>query len=166
MEKLKSKFDLFGTSLMIAATFLGIGLLATFMVYSWFYNHWDMQLFQRVASTFFLLLVLHFLLIVEIPKIKRIEIDRGGLMLINPFIGTRTNISWDTLDGYKSTTHRTRDGLLRELILVSNGKEIFHISSLYHKNYEEISMLVSRNLRKIAEKDSKWWDYVKRRVFK
>lgn len=166
MEKLKSKFDLFGTSLIIAATFLGIGLLATFMVYGWFYNHWDMQFSERVASTFLLLLVLHSLLRVEMPKIKRIEIGRGGLTLINPFIGTQTNISWDNLDGYKSTTHQTRGGLVRELILVSNGKEIFYISSLYHKNYEEIGMLVSRNLRKIAENDSKWWDYVKRRVFK
>jgi hypothetical protein len=164
-ERLKSEFDAFGTSLTIAATLFSIGLLP-FLAYDWIYDHWDIGLFQRLWTTFFISLAIPLLLRVEMPKIKRIEIDRDGLMLTNPFIGTWTTISWNNLDGYKTTIHLTRGGLVRELTLVSNGKEIFHISSLYQKNYGEISMLVSRNLRKIAEKNFRWWDFVKRRVSK
>lgn len=164
-ERLKSEFDAFGTSLTIAATLLGIGLLP-FLAYDWIYDHWDIGLFQRLWTTFFISLAIPLLLRVEMPKIKRIEIDRDGLMLTNPFFGTRTTISWDNLDGYKTTTHRTRGGLVRELILVSNGKEIFDISSHYYKNYDDIKRLVSTNLRNIQEEDIKWLDYVKSRVFK
>ncbi|MFN7600629.1 MAG: hypothetical protein ACK5R0_04440 [Bacteroidota bacterium] len=116
--------------------------------------------------TFFPLLVMPLLLRVEMPKIKKIEIDEDGLTLINPFIGTKRKLLWDNLDGYKTMTHVTRGGLVNELIIISNGTEIFDISSHYYKNYNEIRKLVTRNLSNVGQKDFKYWDYFKKRVFK
>jgi hypothetical protein len=136
------------------------------MTYVWSYDLEDIGLFQRLMITFFPLLVMPLLLRVEMPKIKKIEIDEIGLTLINPFIGTRTVLHWDNLDGYKTMTHVTRGGLVNELIIISNGTEIFDISSHYYKNFNDIRRLVTRNLANVGQKDFKYWDYFKRRVFK
>jgi hypothetical protein len=132
----------------------------------WVYDLEDIGMFQRIMITFFPLLVMPLLLRVEMPKIKKIEIDEDGLTLINPFIGTKRKLLWDNLDGYKTMTHVTRGGLVNELIIISNGTEIFDISSHYYKNYNEIRKLVTRNLSNVGQKDFKYWDYFKKRVFK
>jgi hypothetical protein len=163
--RLTSKFDTFGTIGTTAATLICIGLL-TFMTYVWVYDLEDIGMFQRIMITFFPLLVMPLLLRVEMPKIKKIEIDEDGLTLINPFIGTKRKLLWDNLDGYKTMTHVTRGGLVNELIIISNGTEIFDISSHYYKNYNEIRKLVTRNLSNVGQKDFKYWDYFKKRVFK
>jgi len=163
--RLTSKFDTFGTIGTTTATLVCTGLL-TFMIYVWAYDLEGIGLFQRLMITFFPLLVMPLLWRVEMPKIKRIEIDEDGLTLTNPFIGTRTKLLWDNLDGYKTMTHVTRGGLVNELIIVSNGAEIFDISSYYYKNFKEIRRLVTRNLSNVGQKDFKYWDYFKRRVFK
>jgi hypothetical protein len=136
------------------------------MTYVWIYDLYDIGLFQRLMITFFPLLVMPLLLRVEMPKIKKIEIDEIGLTLINPFIGTRTVLHWENLDGYKTMTHVTRGGLVNELIIISNGTEIFDISSHYYKNFNDIRILVTRNLSNVGQKDFKYWDYFIRRVFK
>lgn len=164
ITRLTSKFDTFGVIATTAATLICVGLL-TFVTYVWIYDLKDIGMFQRLMITFFPVLVIPLLVRVEMPKIKRIEIDETGITLINPFVGVKTKLTWDNLDGYKTVTHVTRGGLVKELIIVSNGTDVFDISSYYYKNYNEIKRYVMRNLRSIPQKKFGYWKYLKERIF-
>lgn len=164
ITRLTSKFDTFGVIATTAATLICVGLL-TFVTYVWIYDLKDIGMFQRLMITFFPVLVIPLLVRVEMPKIKRIEIDETGITLINPFVGVKTKLPWDNLDGYKTVTHVTRGGLVKELIIVSNGMDVFDISSYYYKNYNEIKRYVMRNLSSIPQKKFGYWKYLKERIF-
>lgn len=163
--KLTSNFNAFETIGIITATLFCLGLIL-FMTYVWVYDLRDIGLFQRLMISFFPLLVVPLLLKVEVPKIKRIELDSESLTLINPLFGTKTKFFWTDLDGYKTMTHITRGGLVSELIIVKDGVEVFDISSFYYKNYKQISGFVKRSLRNVGQEDFKYWGYLKRRVLK
>jgi hypothetical protein len=149
----------------IGITILLIGLLF-WMAYVWAINMEEIGIFQRLLITFFPLLVLPLIIKIEIPKIKKVEVDNNCVMITNPFIGRTRKINFDNFDGYQTIVHITKKGLTKELFLISENKVVHEISENYIKNYDEIKRVLTRKLRNLGPIEFKYFKYIKERLLK
>ena len=119
-------------------------------------------MFQRVMITFFPLLVLRLGFKIEVPKIKKIEISENGLLISDPIFGQTTSLVWKDLNEYQTVVHFTRDGLLRELMLISENKVIHEVS----ENYSQVKRAITKNLYNLGSIDFSYFEYIKKRLFR
>ena len=149
----------------IGVTILLVGLLS-WMAYVWITDMEEIGLFQRVLISFFPLLVIPLIFQIELPKIKKLTFDNQGMTIKNPISGRARSLSWNDFDGYQTVIHITRDGLLKELMLVSDNKVIHEISENYIKNYSEVKRAVTRNLKNLGPIDFNYFKYIKQRLLR
>ena len=160
-----SEFKILRTLCVIGITILLL-LILTFIAYVWIVDMKEFDLFQRILMGFFPLFALPFIIRIELPKIKRLIIDEDGITFKNPLTGHSKKMNWNEIDGYQNIVHLTREGLLKELILVSNDKVIFELSENYIQNFQAVRKALTRNLKNLGPVDFDYFQFLKDRLFK
>ena len=133
----KTKFDYIGVLILIIGTVCLTGLLV-WMGYEWIALQKDIELSQRIFFTALSGILTPLIWIIEIPKVKSVEITADRIIIQNLFTRTRKEISFGLVDGIKTTSNWTRGGRVYEIIIIVNGKPFHKISTNYIKNYDTI----------------------------
>ena len=133
----KTKIDNFGVLILIMGTVCSTGLLI-WMTYEWIAAEKSIELLQRIFFTGLSAILTPLIWIIEIPKVKSVEIAADRLVIQNLFTRTKNELPFDVIDGLKTTSSWTRGGRVYELIIVVNGKPFHKISTNYIKNYDKI----------------------------
>lgn len=108
------------------------------MAYEWIAPQKDIELPQRIFFTAVSGILTPLIWIIEIPKVKSVEVAADRIILQNLFTRTKKEISFDWVDGLKTTSNWTRGGRVYEIIIIVNGKPVHKISTNYIKNYDKI----------------------------
>ena len=152
------------TTMMLFASLTFIGL-SIWLIYIWTYNPEGVGLFQKSVITLITLVIAPILLVIELPKIKIIELDTHGLNIVTPIFRKTVKFGWEQLDGYETGIYLTKGGLIKEIYLVADGKVVHEISESYLKNFDEIHRIISRKLKKLGSNEFSPFKYLRRKLF-
>lgn len=133
----KTKIDYFGVLILIIGTICSTGLLI-WMMYEWVAAEKHIELIQRIFFTVLSAILTPLIWIIEIPKVKSVEISADRLIIENLFTRTKKEVPFDLVDGLKTTSNWTRGGRVYEIIIMVSGKPFHKISTNYIKNYDKV----------------------------
>ena len=102
------------------------------------------ELLQRIFFTALSGILTPLIWQIEIPKVKSVEIAADRIIIQNLFTRTKKEISFDLVNGLKTTSNWTRGGPVYEIIIIVNGKPLHKISTNYIKNYDTIRTELTR----------------------
>ena len=85
------------------------------------------------------LLIIPIFIRIELPKMNSLIIDKQGLNIRN-IVGRKKHISWDDLNGFKTTAFTANGGSVEEIILYSQGE----LSWKFHRITWLIIMILKR----------------------
>ncbi|MEM6846042.1 MAG: hypothetical protein AAF632_27775 [Bacteroidota bacterium] len=156
----KSKFDNF-----VVVAIYGIAILGPILVIYFYSTSYD-EIDKFLIYFGFPLLGLAVLLIwvIELPKIKIIEITQTEINFIHPITKHENKIQLVSLDGYKKQYQPTRFGLSPALLIYRDGKILQEISSIHVKNLEELEKHLKTKVQYLGLEEFKFFDYLIQRI--
>lgn len=95
-----------------------------------------------------------------LKKQVRLEFDDNSLMTIHRITGTIRTIELRQIEGFKSREFESRSGVIREIILIKDGKPFLIISSADVVNFKELRDRISNSLKYLGAIKFDMWQQV------
>lgn len=106
--------------------------------------------------------------IIELPKVKIIEITQSEINFIHPITKHKDRLKLADLDGYKKQYQSTRFGLNPAILIFRDEKILKEISSIHLKNFDELEKHLKTRIQYLGRENFKYFDYltqmIKRKV--
>ncbi|EAZ79641.2 intimin [Algoriphagus machipongonensis] len=134
------------------------------MAFEWVNNSDDLGFIQKVVLTGISFFITPLILKIELPKLKRVEIDETKITLTSLLTGRKKQFLTRELDGFKMSLQYAKGGPTYEIILIKNGRPIHGISSNYTKNFGEIKNKLKTQLKNLGIEEFKYFDFLIKRL--
>ncbi|MEN2413806.1 hypothetical protein [Flavobacterium mesophilum] len=140
---MKSKFKIFPVLLISYLSILG--LLVVYMAYT-------SPVAGMILPILMLLFVVFFWLTVLRTRAFKIEIDKDRIIVKRYFgIGKSKVYHFNELEGFVTLLESAKGAITESVFIVKEGKRIGGISSFYHSNFDNMKMLLQKNLVDLGE---------------
>lgn len=159
-KMLTSKFNIGMTLSMILIVFFGpFFLLMTIFIYP------QQDPFFNFLGLPFVTIMVLVALRIELPKIRKIEIDSEFLRLTSLVLKRKRSFLLDNLTGYKTQIQPGKGGYNESILIYEKNKCVYEISDLYFRNFEQIKKHIKHTLPNLGIKKFKYFEYLKERLF-
>ncbi len=158
--KMTSKFRIFGVAVFLLILSFGM-FLAVFVPYVFLKQNTSNESFLYVYFILVLIISLVFVLIIELPKIRRLKITEDGIRMESPLGGTSKSYMWQELDGFKTQTQSTKYVDYEILRIIKDGICVQEISSFYIRNFEEVKNGLALHLKDLGYQPFSFINYIK-----
>ncbi len=156
-----SKFRIFGVTIFLLILSFGV-FLAVFVPY--LFRNEEVNGSDSFLYLYFLLVLitsLLFVLIIELPKIRRFKITDDMLTIESPIFGASKSYRWEELDGFKTQTQSSKSADYEIVLIIKNGICVQEISSFYIRNIEEVKNALVRHLIDLGYQPFSFINYIK-----
>lgn len=86
-------------------------------------------------------------------KLVRLEFQGKYVNIIHRLTGNIRTFEIYELDGYRTREFRSKGGLVKELILIKDNKNLQTLSSAYITNFERLSKFIDSRLENLGEEE-------------
>ncbi len=152
---IKSKFNYLISAAMVALSILGPVFILLIVL-----NHQSQEPFFNFFALPLLTISIILCILIELPKIKRINIDNDSIELTNPITIQTLSLTFNQLDGYKTLNQPTRHGHNEAILIYENGVCIFELSELYFTNYSELKNGIRKSIPNLGQAEFKYFKYI------
>lgn len=101
-----------------------------------------------VLPIVFLIVTLLFLALVSRTRVHKIIIEIDVIAVKKYFgLGKAVRYRFSDLDGFATLTENGKLGLVESIFIIKDGKRVGSISSLYHKNFQDLKSKIYIDLK-------------------